>query len=105
MKSDNFKNRMLFTQKNTPNFHVEINPDGAAVWVSLNITPAMVKHLSPNNVFKAEQMYIYCLRKQMDVVNFKQLETTYKTLLNRAMINCRIAKKKVIDEQILILSN
>lgn len=88
-----------------PNFHIEIHPNGAAVWVSLNIEPSMRKHLSPNNVFKGDQMYVYCLRKEMEVVNFKELENIYETLLNRAMINCREAKKKVLDEQIHKLEN
>lgn len=94
------QNKSFFTHKSLPNLHIEVNVDGIKVWVSLNIEPSMKKYLSPNNVFKAEKRWIYCLRKEVDNLNFKTLENVYKELLNRSMINCREAKKKVLDKQI-----
>ena len=94
------KNRTYFTHNSLPNFHIEVNPDGITVWVTLNIEPQMKKYLSPNNVFKGEKLWVYGLRKQVENLNFKTLETTYNELMNRAMINVREAKKKVLDAQI-----
>ena len=94
------KNRIFFTHNLFPNFHIEINPNGTTVWVSLNIEPEMKKHLSPNNIFKGDKLWVYALRKEVENLNFKTLETTYNELMNRAMINVREAKKKVLDEQI-----
>ena len=96
----NTKNRIFFTHNTLPNFHIEVHPNGVTVWVSLNIEPEMKKHLSPNNIFKGEKLWVYALRKGVENLNFKTLETTYDELMNRAMINCRLAKKKALDEQI-----
>ena len=45
-------------------------------------------------------MWVYALRKEVENLNFKTLEATYNELMNRAMINCREAKKLVLDEEI-----
>lgn len=96
---------LTFTNNGLPNFHLEINSRGVKVWVSLNIEPAMKRHLSPNNVFKADKHWTYCLRKQLDVVSLNTVNSTHEELLTRAMILCREAKKKVLDEQITNLKN
>lgn len=94
------KNRIFFTHDLFPNFHIEVHPNGVKVWISLNIEPEMKKHLSPNNVFKGEKLWVYALRKDVENLNYKTLEATYNELMNKAMINCREAKKKVLDEEI-----
>lgn len=94
------KNRIVFTHNLFPNFHIEVHPNGTTVWVSLNIELEMKKHLSPNNIFKGEKFWVYALKKEVEDMNYKNLEATYNELLNRAMINCREAKKLVLDEEI-----
>ena len=99
------KNRMWFTHDFLPNLHLEIHPNGVTAWVSLNIEPKMKKYLSGNNIFKGDKMWIYALRKEVENLNFKNLEAVYNELMTRAMINCREAKKCVLDEEINILMN
>ena len=94
---------MFFTNNSLPNFHLEINAYGAKVWVSLNIEPKMKKHLSPNNVFKSNKMLVYALRKQIREVNTVNIKKAHEELLNRAMINCRIAKQKALEREIGLL--
>jgi hypothetical protein len=92
--------KLLFTNQSLPNFHIEINGNGAKVWVSLNIEPAMKKFLYSENVFKADKLWVYALRKQLTVVNTVEINKAYEELLNKAMINCREAKQKVLQSQI-----
>lgn len=93
-------NKILFTNKEQPNFHIEINAHGAKVWISLNIEKSMIKHLSPNNVFKAGKFWVYSLRRQLDQVNVIEVKKAHENLLKTAMINCRKAKQRVLEEQI-----
>ena len=95
--------QLFFTNNSLPNFHLEINAQGAKVWVSLNIEPQMKKHLSPNNIFKSNKMLVYALRKQINTVNTITINKAHEELLNRAMINCRIAKQKVLESEISLL--
>ena len=90
----------FFTNTSLPNFHLEINSEGCKVWVSLNIEPLMKPFLSPNNIFKADKFWTYCLRKQITTVNSFTINQAYEELLNRAMINLREAKIKVLNNQI-----
>lgn len=93
----------FFSNKDLPNFHIEINEFGVKVWVSLNIEPALKKHLCHTNVFKANKFWVYSLRMQLDKIDSNAVQQAYKTLLNNAMINIREAKKKLLDEQITLL--
>jgi hypothetical protein len=94
---------LFFTNNSLPNFHLEVNAHGAKVWVSLNIEPNMKKYLSPNNVFKANKLYVFALRKQIEVVNVMTIKSTHEELLNKAMITCRMAKQKVLESEITLL--
>lgn len=97
--------QLFFTNKSLPNFHIEINSQGVKVWVSLNIEFKMKKYLSPNNIFKSNKMLVYALRKQINTVNTITINKAHEELLNKAMINCRIAKQKALESEIIILKN
>lgn len=95
----------FFTHGTLKNCHLELTPNGCIVWVSLNVSKEVGKHLSSNNVYNGNKMLVYALKLEVTEVNTRNISDTYDLLLKRCMISIREAKKKAIDKQILILSN
>ena len=90
---------IIFEHKSLPNVTLSIIGVGARLSVSLNVEPQMVKHLHPN-CFKSEKLWVYSISMEIRDVNMYTVDAAYKTLLNRAMINCRKAKQKVLSHEI-----
>ena len=93
-------NKTFFTHNRFPNFHIEINSEGVVVWVSLNIEPDMRRYLDITKVYKAEKFHVYVVKRDVDFLNYHKLKNIYEEMMKEAMIDCREAKKKVLDEQI-----
>jgi hypothetical protein len=94
-----------FTSDKFPNCHIEFDNEGIILKVSLNIEPGMKKYLSPQNVFKGKQMLVYSVKKRVEIATLKGMETVYSHLMAKAMINCRIAKNSVNNDEIRNLIN
>ena len=92
-----------FTCDSLPNVHLELTALGVNVCVSLNIEPKLRKYLSPNNVHKANKFYIYMLKCPITIVNSESVNIVQRELLNKAMINVREAKKKILEDEIVVL--
>lgn len=90
----------IFESKGLPNLKVKFNAFGCEVFVSLNIEKKMIKHLSANNVYKGDKMYLYGYRKQLTEVNYKSVLGAYEELLNKLQIRLREAKQKVLEDEI-----
>ena len=90
-------NKLLFRCEQYPNLTVNITPSGMDVHVTLNIEPEMRRYLKDNS-YKADQLWVYHLHRK--VTSLSEVIPTYNTLLTRAMINCREAKRKVLDQEI-----
>lgn len=108
MKALNQSGRIMnlptfFTHNTLKNCHLEFAPDGCYLWVSLNVTKGMIKHLSPNNIYKGEHRHVYALKKKIDSPTDHSIAVYHEELLKKAMINCREAKMKVIESEICIL--
>ena len=95
----------FFTHNTLKNCRLELTPTGCYVWVSLNVSKEVSGYLSPNNVFEAEKMLVYALKKQITDVNTRNISDAYDYLLKQCMINIRVAKKKVLTKQIQTLKN
>lgn len=95
----------FFTSDKFPNCHIEFDSEGMILKVSLNIEPGMKKYLSPQNVFKGKSMFVYSIKKRVEIATFKGIEAIYSHLMAKAMINCRIAKNSVNNSEILNLIN
>lgn len=83
------------------NTTLEFNSQGLLVKVSVNITPAMARVMSPNNVFKGpEGIYIYRLQKQLtgSQITSKGVMSVQGDLLNKCMILARKAKLQLIHK-------
>jgi len=78
--------------------------DASGMWVdlTLNITPSMKKYLSEANIFKGKKHYVYRVRKHIDsvLINEKNVKAIHEYLLGNAMIRCREAKQKVLEDEI-----
>jgi len=94
----------FFTHGTLKNCHIELISTGCIVWVSLNVTEAMTEHLSPNNVYKAEKRLIYALKKPVEDVCTRTISDAYDELMKKCMINCRKAKIKVLNQEIINLN-
>lgn len=79
-----------------PNTSVEFTATGMWMRLSLNIPPDIGQYLSPNNVVKGKQYWVYGLKcfVQSDMVNKDNLEQIHKMLLSNCMTNIRRAKEK-----------
>lgn len=94
-----------FTSDLFPNIHLELNAQGCLVCVSLNIEVKLKQYLSPNNVYKSNKFWCYVLKQQINVVNIESVNIVQRELLDRAMINIRSAKIKMIGDQIKFIKN
>lgn len=94
---------MTFEHKDFPNLSIRFTEKGMVVRVSLNIEKSMYKHLYPW-VQKGEVFFVHFLEEELYEVNIHAVSNIYKRLLDRAMINCRKAKQKVLQEQINTLT-
>lgn len=84
------------------NTTLSFNSEGVKVKVSVNITPAMSRIMSPNNVFRGpEGIYIYLLQKQLKgpQITARGIELTQEILLNRCMALARKAKLQLITNK------
>lgn len=90
---------MTFEHKDFPNLSIKFTEKGMTIRVSLNIEKSMYKHLYPW-VQKGEVFFVHFLEEELYEVNIHAVSNVYKRLLDRAMINCRKAKQKVLQEQI-----
>lgn len=88
-----------FENKNFPNLSVRFTQRGMVIRVSLNIEKSMYKYLYPW-VRKGEVFYVHFLEEEIYEVNIHAVSNVYKRLLERAMVNCRKAKQKVLQDQI-----
>ena len=95
----------FFTHNVLKNCHIELTPTGCNVWVSLNVSKEVSEQLSPNNIYKGNKVLIYALKKEIIEVNTRNISDTYDSLLKTCMVNCREAKIKVLNKQILTLTN
>jgi hypothetical protein len=93
-----------FTHNTLPNCHIELTATGCWVWVSLNVERAMTQFLSPNNIYQ-RQLLVYALKEHIEVVTTRTVSDCYDRLLKQAMINCREAKMKVLEQQIEYIKN
>ena len=91
-----------FTNQDYPNFHINIHNDDLIVVVTINITADMKPFISPNLIFKANKRLTHVLKTVVPLVNMNEqrILSIANNLINKAMINCREAKQKVIDQQI-----
>lgn len=89
-----------FTHKKLPNSHIQIEGNKIYLRVSLNVEPTVKKHLSPNNIFKGDKMWVYSIREKLTIVSENEIISIYTTLINRAMVNIRQAKKRAISNEI-----
>lgn len=89
-----------FTSDLFPNVHLELNAFGVVVSVSLNIEPKLRQYLSSNNVHKSNKFYVYMLKAQITTVNIESVNIVQRELLNKAMINVREAKRKLLLDEI-----
>lgn len=95
----------FFTHNTLKNCHLEFTPNGCVVWVSLNVSKEVSEYLSPNNLYNGNKMLIYALKLEVTDVNTRNISDTYDLLLKRCMVSIREAKVKVLNKQILTLSN
>lgn len=91
-----------FTNRDYPNFHIDIMGDNIIVLVSLNITADMKPFISPNLVFKSNKHLTLVLRTVVPLVqmNEARILSIANTLINKAMIICREAKQAVLAKEI-----
>lgn len=80
-----------------PNTSLEFTATGIWMRVSLNIPKSLRSKLSPNNVTKGKEHYVYALKAfvQSDMVNKNTLEAVQTMLLENCMRNIRVAKRKM----------
>ena len=95
----------IFTSEKYPNCKIQIDDRGLLLSVSLNITPAMKKHLCSANVFKGKKHYVYVLKKRIDKPNDKKMSEAYKILMRNLKINHRLARVNVINDEIIQLNS
>lgn len=93
-----------FTSDRFKNCHINFTKTGVEMVITLNIEKDMVPYLNPNRVFFKNKFNVYVLKSLIEEVNIRSIEGCYNWLMRRAMIDCREAKKKVIDEQIRKIS-
>jgi len=91
-----------FTNRDYPNFHINIVGSDLEVIVTLNIKPDMLPFLNPLNVCKADVYWLYVLRSKAPIAQMNEalILSIANTLINRAMIHCREAKQSAIGKQI-----
>lgn len=98
---------MNFTHPKFKNLHINFVKEGVEVVVTLNVEQKMVPHLPfPNQrVWKNDKFFVYVLKSIVTEVNYTSINGCYNWLLNRAMIDCREAKRKAIEIEIKHLKN
>jgi len=83
--------------------------DATGMWIelTLNIKPNMKKYLSANNVFKGEKHYVYRVKKHIDsvLITENNVKAVHEYLLGNAMMRCREAKQRVIQDEINTIKN
>lgn len=89
-----------FTNEKYPNCKIQIDDRGLILSVSLNITPVMKKYLCSTNVFKGEKHFVYVLKKRIDKPNKKKMKEAYDLLMRNLKTNHRVAKIKVLADEI-----
>lgn len=94
-----------FTSDLFPNIHLELNAMGCVVCISLNIEAKLKPYLSSNNVYKSNKFWCYVLKQQINVVNSEAVNIVQRELLDKAMINIRSAKIKMLNDQIKFIKN
>jgi hypothetical protein len=89
------------------NTTIEFTEAGLKVTVSLLISSKLKNYLHPNFVFKASKHYVYVVFKHIpsSEITKTRVYDVQSYLLHNAMINCREAKKKMIDDQIKRIKN
>ncbi len=85
------------------NTSIQFTTVGMLIRVSLNVPKDLVRFLSPNNVIKGKNRYVYALRKHINSkdIHKSTVDRVHKMLLTNCMINIRRAKQELLGNEIL----
>lgn len=91
-----------FTNRDYPNFHINIKGDRLEVIVTLNIKTDMIPFLPTTNICKMKKHWVYWLKSHAPLVQMNEAHilSMANVLINRAMIDCREAKQHTLRSQI-----
>jgi hypothetical protein len=83
------------------NVTLDFNANGVEVFVSLNIPTYLKVYISPNNLYKAKQFYIYKLGFQLEskYITKKNILEVHQMLLVRLMTHIRDYKSLYYKQQ------
>ena len=88
------------------NFHenttFEFTGTGMIIYLSLNISRDISKHLYLGNIYKGEKMFTYRLKYNLEskYINKVNIQKIHDYLLKNAMCNIRKAKIKVLEGEV-----
>lgn len=86
------------------NATIEIRNGILYLVVSLNITPSMIQYQNPNRIQRGNVLWTYSMEQQLFHLKESYILLIYKRLLNKVMIHCRMAKQRVLQEEIIQLT-
>lgn len=89
------------TNRDYPNFHININGDQLEVIITLNVKPDMLPFLCPQHICKPKKHWVYVLRSHAPLIQMNEARvlSIANILINRAMIHCREAKQCALGKQ------
>ena len=99
-------NQPEFQVKGLDKFHanttIEFTEAGLIIHVSLNVEPEVAQKLCPLNVFQGKQFWVYKLKKLVPsrFITKTTIQMVQNELLKNCMSNIRVAKIKVLENQI-----
>lgn len=94
-----------FTNRDYPNFHINIIGDKLEVIVTLNIKPDMIPFLPATRICKMKKHWVYFLKSNapMQQMSEARILSMANVLINSAMIDCRKAKQFTLKAEIEVI--
>lgn len=92
-----------FTCKEHPNFHVKFDDDKLHITVTLNVSPDMTKFLKKEQLVKMPKYWVYFQKAVVELskMNESRILSIANKLLDKCMIDCRVAKQQVLQFEIM----